>query len=82
MCGQFNNVPSTLGEAVIIDDCSDWQVFSKITLPAVRPGAAIVIILTFISAWGEFTYDRALTATTEAQALLISITFLRDKAVS
>lgn len=82
MRGQFNNVPNTLGEAATIDGCNNWQVFSKIMLPVVKPGIATVIIFTFINVWGEFTYGRTLTATSKAQTLPVGITFLRDEAAS
>ncbi|WP_283606819.1 carbohydrate ABC transporter permease [Faecalispora anaeroviscerum] len=82
MRGQFNNVPNTLGEAATIDGCNNWQVFSKIMLPVVKPGIATVIIFTFINVWGEFTYGRTLTATARAQTLPVGITFLRDEAAS
>ena len=82
MRGQFNNVPNTLGEAATIDGCNNWQVFSKIMLPVVKPGIATVIIFTFINVWCEFTYGRTLTATAKAQTLPVGITFLRDEAAS
>ena len=82
MRGQFNNVPNTLGEAATIDGCNNWQVFSKIMLPVVKPGIATVIIFTFINVWGEFTFGRSLTATAKAQTLPVGITFLRDEAAS
>lgn len=82
MRGQFNNVPNDLGEAATIDGCNGWQVFSKIMVPVVKPGIATVIIFTFINVWGEFTYGRTLTSTTNAQTLPVGITFLRDEAAS
>lgn len=82
MRGQFNNVPNTLGEAATIDGCNQWEVFSKIMLPVVKPGLATVIILTFINVWGEFTYARTLTETVKSRTLPVGITFLRDEAAS
>jgi len=82
MRGQFNSVPNSLGEAATIDGCNQWQVFSKIMAPIVKPGFATVIIFTFVSVWGEFTFGRTLTATTNAQTLPVGITFLRDEAAS
>lgn len=82
MRGQFNSVPDTLGEAATIDGCNQWQVFSRIMLPVVKPGIATVIIFTFINVWGEFTYARTLTSTANGQTLPVGITFLRDEAAS
>lgn len=82
MRGQFAGVPDSLSEAATIDGCNQWQVFSRVVLPVVKPGIATVIIFTFITVWGEFTYARTLTSTTAAQTLPIGITFLRDEATS
>jgi ABC-type glycerol-3-phosphate transport system permease component len=82
MRGQFNNVPNTLKDAATIDGCNSFNVFSKVMLPVVKPGVAAVLLFTFISVWGEFTYGRTLTSTPKAQTLPVGITFLRDEATS
>ena len=60
MRGQFNGVPNEMMEAARIDGAGQWQTFSRVMLPIVKPGIATVIIMTFISVWGEFTYARTL----------------------
>jgi ABC-type glycerol-3-phosphate transport system permease component len=82
MRGQFNGVPDSLINAATIDGCNNFQVFTKVMLPVVKPGIATVIIFTFINVWGEFTYGRTLTSTAKAQTLPVGITFLRDEATS
>lgn len=82
MRGQFNGVPNEMMEAARIDGASQWQTFQKVMLPIVKPGIATVIIMTFISVWGEFTYARTLTVTAKSQTLAVGITFLRDEAAS
>ena len=82
MRGQFNNIPSSMGDAATIDGCNSFDVFARVMLPMVKPGIATVIIFTFINVWGEFTYGRTLTSTTRAQTLPVGITFLRDEATA
>ena len=69
-------------EAARIDGASQWQTFSRVMLPIVKPGIATVIIMTFITVWGEFTYARTLCVTAKSQTLAVGITFLRDEAAS
>lgn len=82
MRGQFNGVPNEMMEAARIDGASQWQTFAKVMMPIVKPGIATVIIMTFISVWGEFTYARTLCVTANSQTLAVGITFLRDEAAS
>jgi ABC-type glycerol-3-phosphate transport system permease component len=82
MQSQFNSVPKELSEAARIDGCNQWKTFYKIMVPVVKPGIATVIIFTFITVWGEFTYARTLTTTPKSQTLSVGITFLRDEAAS
>ena len=82
MRGQFNGVPNEMMEAARIDGAGQWQTFSRVMLPIVKPGIATVIIMTFISVWGEFTYASTLGTTAKSQTLAVGITFLRDEAAS
>lgn len=82
MRGQFNGVPNEMMEAARIDGASHWQTFTRVMLPIVKPGIATVIIMTFITVWGEFTYARTLSTTARSQTLAVGITFLRDEAAS
>mgnify|MGYP000140471202 CR=1 FL=1 len=81
MRGQFNGVPNEMMEAARIDGAGQWQTFSRVMLPIVKPGIATVIIMTFISVWGEFTYARTVHHA-KSQTLAVGITFLRDEAAS
>lgn len=82
MRGQFNGIPNEMMEASRIDGANQWQTFSRVMLPIVKPGIATVIIMTFITVWGEFTYARTLSVTAKSQTLAVGITFLRDEAAS
>lgn len=82
MRGQFNNIPKEMSEAASIDGASHLQVFLRIMLPIVKSGIATIIILTFITVWGEFTFARTLASTVNSLPLSVGIAFLRDEAAS
>ncbi len=47
-------VPTELIEAARADGCTTIRIFWHVVLPAARPAAAVLGILTFLSAWNEF----------------------------
>lgn len=82
MRGNFKNIPKDLEDAATIDGCNYFNAWYRVLIPIVKPGLAVVAILTFISVWGEFMYARTLTNTSAAQTLSVGITFLKDEAAS
>jgi N,N'-diacetylchitobiose transport system permease protein len=54
--GFLNGVPVELEEAAMVDGCSRFGAFWKITLPLVGPGLAATGVFAFIQAWNEFTF--------------------------
>ncbi|MBT8225387.1 MAG: carbohydrate ABC transporter permease [Dactylosporangium sp.] len=49
-------VPDELIEAARVDGCSTWRVYWNVVLPAVRPAAAVLGLLTFMESWNEFLW--------------------------
>jgi multiple sugar transport system permease protein len=62
MLGFFQELPNEIEKAAIIDGCSIWQRFSKVTLPLTIPGLAVTSVFCFIMAWNEFLYASVLTS--------------------
>lgn len=50
----FKSIPKELFEAAKIDGCSIFQIFYKIYFPLAKPAIITVVILQFMSAWGDF----------------------------
>lgn len=50
----FLGVPKDFEEAAIIDGASQLQIFSRIYLPLVAPGLAVLAVLTFNGVWNDF----------------------------
>jgi cellobiose transport system permease protein len=49
-----SSVPNELIDASRVDGCSTIRVFWHVVLPAVRPAAAVLGLLTFMNAWNDF----------------------------
>jgi multiple sugar transport system permease protein len=57
----FRQMPYELEEAALIDGCSPFQAFRRIILPLAAPGLFTTAIISFISAWNEFTIALSVT---------------------
>jgi len=49
-----SSVPNELIDASRVDGCHTLRVFWHVVLPAVRPAAAVLGLLTFMNAWNDF----------------------------
>ena len=50
----LQDVPQDVQEAAMVDGASNWQVFRKVTLPALKPTLFLVITLGLIGTWQMF----------------------------
>jgi multiple sugar transport system permease protein len=57
----LQNVPKELYESAAVDGASAWQRFWSVTVPAVRPATALVVILALITGGNLFTEPYLLT---------------------
>ncbi len=49
-------VSDELIEAARMDGCSTWRVYWNVVLPALRPAAAVLGLLTFMETWNDFLW--------------------------
>jgi cellobiose transport system permease protein len=49
-------VPDELIDAARIDGASTWRIFVSVVLPALRPAAAVLGLLTFMERWNDFLW--------------------------
>jgi len=61
MKGFFQEIPSSIEEAAMIDGCTRFQALRKVILPLVRPGVSATSILCALIAWNEFLFALVLT---------------------
>jgi len=58
--GYYDTIPFDLEEAAKIDGCTEFEAFRKVLLPLSMPALAIVFLLNFLAAWGEYFMARVL----------------------
>ena len=61
MIGFFEDVPTEIEDAALIDGCSLFDVFIRVALPLVRSGIACAAILAFIFVWNTFMFALVLS---------------------
>jgi multiple sugar transport system permease protein len=79
MLGFFQDLPSEIEKAAIVDGCSMWQRFRQIVLPLTLPGLAVTAIFAFIYSWNEFLYASILTSFHAKTLPVMVSTFMSDQ---
>jgi|HigsolmetaGSP11D_1036233.scaffolds.fasta_scaffold11528_2 ABC-type glycerol-3-phosphate transport system permease component len=69
----YHDIPEELFESAEIDGCTEWEVYSRIALPLIVPGIAVMAILVFIGAWNEFGLALVLQYSDENKTIPIGI---------
>jgi N,N'-diacetylchitobiose transport system permease protein len=54
--GFISGIPEDLEQAAMVDGCSRWKAFWKVTFPLLGPGLVATSVYAFITAWNEFLY--------------------------
>lgn len=54
--GFIHGIPEDLEEAAMVDGCSKWSAFWRVTFPLLGPGLVATSVYAFITAWNEFLY--------------------------
>ncbi len=57
----FEQVPHDLIEAARIDGCGAWRTLLVVGIPLITNGLVVVIIVNFVTAWGEYLLAATLT---------------------
>ncbi len=58
--GFFDTTPYAIDEAAMIDGCTRWQIFTKITLPLSKPIVIYTILTSFINPWVDFIFAKVI----------------------
>ena len=59
--GFFDTIPMAIDEAALIDGCTHWQIFKKITLPLSKPIIIYTVLTAFMSPWLDFIFANQYT---------------------
>ena len=60
MKGFLDTIPRDIDESAMVEGASDWQIFIKLILPLLRPILIVILILNYITTYGEFVLARVL----------------------
>lgn len=58
--GFFDTIPRSIDEAAVIDGCTQWQVFTKITMPLAKPIVIYTVMTSFIGPWVDFVFAKVI----------------------
>ena len=58
--GFFDTIPNAIDEAALLDGCTKWQIFTKITLPLSKPIIIYTVLTSFMSPWLDFIFARVI----------------------
>lgn len=72
MKGYMDTIPKALDEAALLDGCTRWQTFWKITLPLCKPMVVYQIITAFMGPWMDFIFAKIIVRA-EIQYATVSI---------
>lgn len=58
--GFFDTIPLSIDEAALIDGCTRWQIFTKMTLPLSKPVIVYTVLTAFIGPWVDFIFAKVI----------------------
>lgn len=73
MKGFLDTVPREIDESAMVEGASDWQIFTRLILPLLRPILIVIGILSYIGTYGDFVLARVLLKTTEQYTLMVGL---------
>jgi ABC-type maltose transport system permease subunit len=74
MKGFLDTIPRAIDEAAMLDGASNWQIFTMLLLPLLRPIMVVVGILSFIGTYGDFILARILLSKAENYTFMVGLT--------
>jgi ABC-type maltose transport system permease subunit len=73
MKGFLDTIPRDIDESAMVEGASDWQIFTQLILPLLRPILIVIAILNYIGTYGEFVLARVLLKSTEQYTLMVGL---------
>ena len=71
--GYMDTIPRDIDESAHVDGANDWQVFTKLILPLMRPILVTIGILSFIGTYGDFLMARVLLNDSSKYTLMVGL---------
>jgi len=78
----IQEIPKSIEEAALIDGCSRYGCFARVTLPLLLPGLAATMVIIFMFAWNEYLFASILTSADAKTLPILAANALKPKAIS
>lgn len=79
--GYLTSVPFGIEEAGFVDGCSRLRVMTSITLPVVKPGLAVVMIICFTNAWNSYLFPMLLLRKEEVKTASVGLSIYLNEQI-
>lgn len=73
MRSYFRSIPTSFEESAMLDGCTRFKAFRKVTLPLALPGLVSVGVFSFNNAWNEFLFALILTSSERNKTLPLGL---------
>jgi arabinogalactan oligomer/maltooligosaccharide transport system permease protein len=73
MKGYLDTVPREIDESAMVEGASDWQIFTQLILPLLRPILIVIAIINYIGTYGEFVLARVLLRSNDMYTLMVGL---------
>jgi ABC-type maltose transport system permease subunit len=73
MKGYLDTIPREIDESAMVEGATDWQIFTGLILPLIRPILIVIAIINYIGTYGEFVLARVLLRSNETYTLMVGL---------
>ena len=73
MKGFLDTIPRDIDESAMVEGATDWQIFTRLILPLLRPILVVIAILNYIGIYSEFILARVLLKGAEHYTLMVGL---------
>ena len=73
MKGYLDTIPRDIDESAMVEGATDWQIFTRLILPLLRPILVVIAIMNYIGTYGEFVLARVLLRSSETYTLMVGL---------
>lgn len=73
MKGYLDTIPRDIDESAMVEGATDWQIFTRLILPLLRPILIVIGLISYIGTYGEFILARVLLKSAENYTLMVGL---------
>jgi len=73
MKGYLDTIPRDIDESAMVEGASDWQIFTKLILPLLRPILIVIGLINYIGTYSEFILARVLLKSADQYTLMVGL---------